>query len=50
VLGDLSTHIIDEVLKIKRPALNLVKLSILAKGQSLGKMNMFSGINLVKPT
>lgn len=32
VLGDLSTHVIDEVLKVKRPSLNLNKLSILAKG------------------
>lgn len=35
VLGDLSQHVIDEVLKLKRPALNLASLAVLAKGQNL---------------
>jgi len=49
VLGDLSTHVIDEVLKLKRPSLNLNKLSILVKGQNMKTLNMFAGMNFAKP-
>lgn len=45
VLGDLSEHVIDEVLKLKRPPLNINKLGILAKGiGGIGKLNMFSSL------
>ena len=37
VLGDLSQHVIDQVLKIKRPALNLNKLALLGKGNTMFK-------------
>ena len=45
VLGDLSEHVIDEVLKLKRPPLNINKLAILAKGLGgIGKLNMFTNL------
>ena len=35
ILGDLSKHVIDNVLKLKRPALNLGKLALMGKGNTM---------------
>jgi uncharacterized membrane protein (GlpM family) len=44
VLGDLSQHVLDEVLKLKRPQLTLSNVFHLAKGTSLKQLNMFASL------